>query len=56
MNDRIIGDADKRYKIILVGDVSVGKTALVWRFIAFWYIIQIHPTKFTLNHQLSEKQ
>ena len=28
----LIGGNGERYKIILVGDVSVGKTALFWRF------------------------
>lgn len=33
MSDKfIIGNDDQRYKIILVGDVSVGKTALFYRF------------------------
>lgn len=27
-----MGNDDARYKIILVGDVSVGKTALFWRY------------------------
>ena len=28
----LIGGNETRYKIILVGDVNVGKTALFWRF------------------------
>lgn len=32
MNERIIGIDDARYKIIMVGDMNVGKTALVWRY------------------------
>ena len=33
MGDRfLIGGSEARYKIILVGDVNVGKTALFWRF------------------------
>lgn len=28
----LIGSDDARYKVILVGDVSVGKTAMFWRY------------------------
>lgn len=28
----LVGNDDARYKVILVGDVSVGKTAMFWRY------------------------
>lgn len=28
----VIGGTEARYKLILIGDVNVGKTALFWRY------------------------
>lgn len=48
----LIAGNDTRYKIILVGDVSVGKTALFWRFTEGEFLTQKDTTVTTIDFKM----